>query len=323
VQTNGSTFHKDAPQGLAQRQRGATDFIQISMLTDTVFVRTRNGALALTGSDVPLSGGFRQLLRLIDGKRNGGEVLRTMGQLDEEDFALWIGELMRQGLIAPKDEELPVDDMAFQLTTELPAGAMGMPSAADNAVIDDIMADVMRDLGAPFATPAAATKKLLRTTARMAVIESAHSKEVVGKAGFFVYPDAAEGLPEMPRTCIAGHVPAQNKVLEIMFLRAGIRPQIVTTRDSLRGILSQPEKPHILVIDAEMPTLDAFRTLEAMRIDAQLQGVRMVILSTRGERAALAEAMMLGAAAYIVKPLRKDVLDAALPQILGRPVTRQ
>jgi PleD family two-component response regulator len=270
-----------------------------------------------------LSGGFRQLLRLIDGKRNGGEVLRTMGQLDEEDFALWIGELMRQGLIASKDEELPVGDMAFQLTTELPADAVGMPSAAANAVIDDIMSDVMRDLGAPSAATAAATEKLLRTTARMAVIESAHSKEVVGKAGFFVYPDAAEGLPELPRTCIAGHVPAQNKVLELMFVRAGIRPQVVTTRDSLRGLLSQPKKPHILVIDAEMPTLDAFRTLEAMRIDAQLQGVRIVILSARGERAALAEAMMLGAAAYIVKPLRKDVLDAALPQILGRPVTRQ
>ena len=293
------------------------------MITDTVFVRTRNGALALTGTDVPLSGGFRQLLRLFDGKRVGGEVLRAMGQLDEEDFTLWVGELMRQGLIAPKDQELAVDDMAFQLTTELPANLMGAPSAADNAVINDIMADVMRDLGAPATAPAAATEKLLRTTARMAVIESAHSKEVVGKAGYFVYPDAAEGLPDVPRTCIAGHVPAQNKVLELMFIRAGIRPHIVTDRDTLRGALAQPEKPHILVIDAEMPTLDAFRTLEAMRIDAQLQGVRMVILSTRGERAALAEAMMLGAAAYIVKPLRKDVLDAALPQILGRPVTRQ
>jgi len=290
------------------------------MLTDTVFVRTRNGALALTGDEVPLSGGFRQLLRLIDGKRKGSEVLRTMAQLDEEDFALWVGELMRQGLIAPKDAELPVDDMAFNLTTEMSPTMMGVPSAATNALIDDIMADVMRDLGAPATPPSAATEKLLKTTGRMAVIESARSKEAVGKAGFFVYPDAAEGLPEVPRTCIAGHVAAQNKVLELMFVRAGIRPHVVTNRDALRGALAQKEKPHILVIDAEMPTLDAFRTLEAMRIDAQLQGVRMVILSTRGERAALAEAMMLGAAAYIVKPLRKDVLDAALPQILGRPV---
>ena len=64
--------------------------------------------------------------------------------------------------------------------------------------------------------------------------------------------------------------------------------------------------------------LDAFRTLDAMRADSALEGVRVVILSEHGERADLARAMMLGAAAYIVKPLRKDVLDAALPQILGR-----
>ena len=58
-----------------------------------------------------------------------------------------------------------------------------------------------------------------------------------------------------------------------------------------------------------------------MRIDSGLKGVRMVLISPRGERADLAQAMMLGVAAYIVKPLRKDVLDAALPQILGRTIT--
>ena len=84
------------------------------------------------------------------------------------------------------------------------------------------------------------------------------------------------------------------------------------------GDAERAEKP----AGAQMARAELARK-EAMRIDAQLQGERMVILSSRGERAALAEAMMLGAAAYIVKPLRKDVLDAALPQLLGRPVTRQ
>lgn len=288
------------------------------MLTDSVFVRTRKGALSLTGADIPLSGGFRQLLRLIDGKRTGSELLRAMTQLDEEDFALWMDELLRQCLIAPMDKVLPVDDLAFQLTGELPAGLTNAQSAAADAAINNVMADVMRDLGAPATPPSAATEQLLKTTGRMAVIESARSTEMVGQAGFFVYPDAAEGLPDSPRACIAGHIPAQNKVLELMFLRAGIRPLVVTQRGALRAMLAQPTKPHILVIDADMPALDAFRTLEAMRIDAQLQGVRIVILSARGERAALAEALMLGAAAYIVKPLRKDVLDAALPRILGR-----
>jgi CheY-like chemotaxis protein len=291
----------------------------IPMLLDTVFVRTRSGALALTGGDVPLSGGFRQLLRLIDGKRDGRTLMKAMDQLDAEDFALWIGELMGQGLVAPK-EGGPVAEVAFAPTSEMPANFTGAPNTAAIAIFNDIMADVARNLGAP---PDSAAEARLRTTGRMAVIESAHSQQTVGKAGFFVYPDAAEGLPETPRVCIAGHLAAQNKVLELMFVRAGIRPIVATSRDEMRAALAQADKPHILVVDAEMPTLDAFRTLEAMRVDAELNGVRVVIVSSRGERSALAQAMMLGAAAYIVKPLRKEVLDAALSQILGRPSARR
>ena len=90
----------------------------------------------------------------------------------------------------------------------------------------------------------------------------------------------------------------------------------------MRAALAEAEKPHILIIDAEMPALDPWRTIEAMRVDAELRRVRVVIVSAKGERADLAQAMLLGAAAYMVKPLRKDVLDAALPQILGRPAVK-
>lgn len=287
------------------------------MPLDTVFVRTRNGALALTGEQIPLSGGFRQMLRLIDGKRDGSALLQGMPQLDAEDLELWTGELMRQGLIAPKDE-VPVDDMAFEMTGEMSAKALAAVAAAPAPLIDDIMADVSRVLG-PIID--AEVEKRLATTGRMAAIEAAGSHNAMGKAGFFVYPNTADGLPKQPRVCIAGHIAAQNRVLELLFAQAGIKPSIVASRDALRAVLSGADKPDILVVDAEMPMLDAFRTLDAMRIDSGLKGVRMVLISPRGERADLAQAMLLGVAAYIVKPLRKDVLDAALPQILGRAIT--
>lgn len=288
------------------------------MLLDTIFVRTRNGALALNGQSTPLSGGFRQFLRLVDGQRDGREVLAGMAQLDEEDFGLWAGELLRQGLIAPRDE-LPVDEMAFGLTVELPVAALDPPGFDAGHVIDDIMADVGRNL-APVADTDVARR--LSTTGRMAVIESVRTAETVGKAGYFVYPDAADGLPAVPRVCIVGHVAAQNRVLELMFARFGIKPEVVTARNDMRSALGRPDKPHILVVDAQLPMLDAFRTLDAMRVDSALGGVRVVLVSDRGERADLAQAMMLGAAAYIVKPLRKEVLDAALPQLLGRAARR-
>ena len=284
------------------------------MLLDTVFTRTRTGALALVGESVPLSGGFRQLLRLIDGRKSGREVLVGMPQLDEEDFALWTGELVRQGLIAVHDA-VSVDEMAFHMTTEMPAGALLSGMMDSGALISDIMADVTKSLG-----PAVdgEVEKRMGTTGRMAAIEAAQSHPAMGKAGFFVYPHTADGLPDPPRVCIAGHLPAQNRVLELLLARAGIKPQVVASRDAMRAALSSAEKPHVLMVDTEMPQLDAFRTLDAMRVDSNLKDVRVVLISSRGERSDLAQAMMLGAAAYIVKPLRKDVLDAALPQILGR-----
>ncbi len=287
------------------------------MLLDTIFERTRSGMLALSGNQPPLSGGFRQMLSLIDGKRSGRDLLEGMPQLDEEDLALWVGELMRQNLIAPSDA-VPVDEMAFTLTSEMSPNALNAVTMDPGALIDNIMADVSKVLG-PMID--AEVEKRLNTTGRMAAIEASGSHDGLGRAGFFVYPNTADGLPAQPRVCIAGHLAAQNKLLELLFVRAGIKPVVVQTRDALRAALGSADKPHILLVDADMPMLDAFRTLDAMRIDTGLKGVRMVLISSRGERGDLAQAMMLGVAAYIVKPLRKEVLDAALPQILGRAIS--
>jgi PleD family two-component response regulator len=287
------------------------------MPLDTVFTRTRSGALAAIGRGTPLSGGFRQLLNLIDGKKVGREVLAGMPQLDEEDFDLWTSELLHQGLIAAADA-VPVDELAFSMTTEMSASALAAVQANADALIEDIMADVSKSLDPALR---AETESRLRTTGRMAAIESVSSRDALGRAGFFVYPDAAAGMPAAPRVCVAGHQASQNRVLELLLTRAGIKPVVATTRDALRELLKGRAKPDLLLVDTEMPMLDAYRTLDAMRVDSTLKGVRVVLISERGARSDLARAMMLGATAYIVKPLRKDILDAALPQILGRPTS--
>lgn len=284
------------------------------MAIDTVYARTRSGALASVGQGVPISGGFRQLLRLIDGRKPAQDVLKGMEHIDAEDFDLWIAELLRQGLIAVKGE-VPVDEMAFSMTTEMtPSMLPPAVSAEAESLIDDIMADVAKSI-APEASPSLTDR--LRTTGRMAAIESSSASNAVGRSGFFVYPDASVGLPRPPRVCIAGHVVAQNRVLELLLQRSGIKPAVVTTRDALRATLAGADKPHVLFVDAEMPMVDAMRTLDAMRGDAALKDVRVVLISSRGERTDLAQAIMLGVTAYIVKPLRKEVLDLALPQLLG------
>ena len=50
--------------------------------------------------------------------------------------------------------------------------------------------------------------------------------------------------------------------------------------------------------------------------------MRVVLIAEHGERADLARALMLGATGYIVKPLTREVMDVALPQIFGRRASK-
>ena len=110
-------------------------------------------------------------------------------------------------------------------------------------------------------------------------------------------------------------------MLELLLGRAGCEVALAPTAAAMRAQLYGPRRPHLLMLDADMPRQDGFRALETIANDASLRDLRVVLISERGGRADLAQAMLLGAAGYISKPLRKDVLDAALPQILGRPVS--
>ena len=284
------------------------------MLLDTVFSRTRQGVAALNDKAVPLSPGFRHILSMIDGKRNGKALLDAMPQLDEEDLGLWCAELVRQNLIAVKGS-ISAEDVAFSLTTEMPIQRHGSPVDA-NALIDSITAKVARSV-----EPAldSATEKKLSRTARLAAIESVSTFPAMGKTGYFIYPGAAEGLPAAPRVCVATQDAALGKILSLLVKRSGANTDISATRaDLLARLRSATTRPHVLFLDAEMPEVDGFRALETIHATPALQSLRVVLISNRGERADLAKAMMQGAAGYIIKPLRREVMEAAIPQLFGK-----
>ena len=294
------------------------------MSATTVFSRTRKGGVAMSDESAPMSAGFRRLLGLINGKRDSTALLAELPHLDGEDLALWTLELLRQGFIAAKDE-LPPEEAAFSFTTEMPAHLMHLShlSAGDTldagAMIDEITAHVSRGIN-PAAN--AATEKKLARTARLAVIESVTSYKSVEGAGFFIYPDAAHGLPAGARTCIATDDAAQARLLSLLVKRAGGAPEPVESRDALLAMLRSNARAHVLFLDADLPGIDGFRALEAIRAKPALKSLRVVLIATHGERADLARALMLGATGYIVKPLTREVMDVALPQIFGRSTAK-
>lgn len=71
-------------------------------------------------------------------------------------------------------------------------------------------------------------------------------------------------------------------------------------------LLAEGELPSLILIDLKMPGMDASAFREAQAADHRIASVPVVILSASGDLPRSAE--LLGAAGYIEKPMKLDVL---------------
>jgi DNA-binding response OmpR family regulator len=83
--------------------------------------------------------------------------------------------------------------------------------------------------------------------------------------------------------------------------------------DALRRVAERA--PDCMVLDLMMPVLDGFEVLRRMRNDGLAPDAKVVVLSCRGDEAALVRAWELGADEYLVKPTDPDVLVARVREL--------
>lgn len=82
--------------------------------------------------------------------------------------------------------------------------------------------------------------------------------------------------------------------------------------------LARREKPDLVLCDVMMPELDGHGVLRALRQDPATAGIPFVFLTAKGERRDLREGMNLGADDYLIKPVAKADLLAAITTRLAR-----
>ncbi len=91
---------------------------------------------------------------------------------------------------------------------------------------------------------------------------------------------------------------------------------VVQAEDGVDGldVLSRSE-PHVIITDINMPRLDGYGFIEAVRRDDRYRSTPILVLSTESDAEKKARAREAGATGWIVKPFRADSLIAAVNRV--------
>jgi CheY-like chemotaxis protein len=79
---------------------------------------------------------------------------------------------------------------------------------------------------------------------------------------------------------------------------------------------AQAERPDLILMDLNMPVKNGIDSLRELKSDAALQHIPVVIVTTRGEPAAIDLCRALGCADFITKPLDREQLLVTVKKLL-------
>lgn len=105
-----------------------------------------------------------------------------------------------------------------------------------------------------------------------------------------------------------------GRLMEVQGWRArGARDGV----EALESLQQQARLPDIAVVDLEMPRMDGFELIRALKSQPELAGIPVVILTTRAGGKHRRRAFDLGATEYLVKPYQEQTLLSAIRRAVG------
>ncbi len=116
-----------------------------------------------------------------------------------------------------------------------------------------------------------------------------------------VVADDDPEIREVVVECLAGHT-------------------VLTAADGRIALdLIRAQKPDLAILDIMMPHRDGVTVCRAVRADATLAGVRIMILTAQEKMAEVEEGFDAGADDYLTKPFSPKVLAARVGLLLAKP----
>jgi len=95
--------------------------------------------------------------------------------------------------------------------------------------------------------------------------------------------------------------------------------RVTTAEDGLDGLekLYAHGEVHLIVSDVNMPRMDGFTFIKAVREQEGYRDLPIVVLSTEGQEKDIQTGMNLGANLYMVKPAQPEKLVRNVKMLLG------
>jgi DNA-binding response OmpR family regulator len=92
---------------------------------------------------------------------------------------------------------------------------------------------------------------------------------------------------------------------------------VTIARGGVRGrMLLQTHRPNLVILDVAMPDLDGLSALRWIRAQRKLDQTTVMMLTSKADRATIAEAMAAGADGYMIKPFTGENLMRRTRQML-------
>jgi len=89
-------------------------------------------------------------------------------------------------------------------------------------------------------------------------------------------------------------------------------------KEALLVLASHYREVELIITDWNMPNMNGFDLLKAIKADNQFKHIPVIMLTTEGEKANINKAIQAGAANYMLKPFNAPDLVKKVMQCLGR-----
>jgi twitching motility two-component system response regulator PilG len=94
-------------------------------------------------------------------------------------------------------------------------------------------------------------------------------------------------------------------------------------RDGIEGLAkAREQKPDLIISDIRMPGMDGFEFCAAVRADRALHGVPFIMLTSLTDDMSRRKGKLVGATAFLTKPIGPEQLRAIVAELLKLPPAR-